>query len=334
MATNDISEILGNTREVLYGDKEDHAGNVTLEYVVQLMTKMDARLSHIEVYVKKIDDLQSSLSSLSTKVCSLEADMKAIRVNSRDLENSVQGLSNLYDSVKEACDKNKTNITQVKTSLKSSNNDTTVVRKELEHLRKEREELKNAITDLQCRSMKNNLIFSGLAENNNENTEEVLRGFICNELGIDFTIEFGNVHRFGKHYDKKPRPIVARFLYYKDLSMVKAKANRLKGKPYGINEQFPADVEQCRKKLYPVAKRLRQAGHRTKMVRDKLFVDGRLYENTSASQTDHRQATPRNSRDTDERDKRPTAKRPRASSTPTSENTRSSGSANTRDSAE
>ena len=78
-----------------------------------------------------------------------------------------------------------------------------MIRKELECLRKEREELRNAITDLQCRSMKNNLIFSGLAENNNENTEQVLSGFICQEPGIDFTIEFGNVHRFGKHYDKK-----------------------------------------------------------------------------------------------------------------------------------
>ena len=37
---------------------------------------------------------------------------------------------------------------------------------------------------------------TGLKADNNENTEEVLRGFICNELGIDFTIEFGNVHRF------------------------------------------------------------------------------------------------------------------------------------------
>ena len=47
------------------------------------------------------------------------------------------------------------------------------IRRDIELLRKEREELRAAVTDLQCRSMKNNLIFSGLAENMYENTERV-----------------------------------------------------------------------------------------------------------------------------------------------------------------
>ena len=46
--------------------------------------------------------------------------------------------------------------------------------------------------------MKNNLIFTGLAENINKNTEHVLRQCLNQERDIDWDVEFGNVHRLGK----------------------------------------------------------------------------------------------------------------------------------------
>jgi hypothetical protein len=79
------------------------------------------------------------------------------------------------------------------------------------------------------------------------------------ELNIDYYIEFGNVHRFGSRQNNnngteiKPRPIVARFLYYNDLAYVLECAKRLRGKPYGINQQFPAEIENRRRSLYPVS---------------------------------------------------------------------------------
>ena len=239
-------------------------------------------------------------------------------------------MSNLYDVVKQSCDKNKNDITHVKSSFTSIVSDNKSIRDEIESLRKDREELKAAITDLQCRSMKYNLIFSGLVENSNENTEGVLRDFVYNELQIDREMEFCNVHRFGRRRNGNPRPTVARFLYSSDLVMVRDRAYRLKGKAYSIHEQFPSSVEDCRKKLYSVAK--------TRMVRDKLFIDGKLYEESYPTQTDPRsyrdvvnvQPTPnRNSlrsahptrhSEPKERNSRPAPKRPRAPSTPTSDN--------------
>lgn len=58
--------------------------------------------------------------------------------------------------------------------------------------------LQNTVLDLQCRSMKNNLIFTNLLEQRTENVEEKLRAFIYEKLGLEHHIEFGNVHRFGK----------------------------------------------------------------------------------------------------------------------------------------
>jgi hypothetical protein len=40
-------------------------------------------------------------------------------------------------------------------------------------------------------------------------------------MKIPERIEFGNIHRFGKMNSERPRPIIARFLYYSDLDKVK-----------------------------------------------------------------------------------------------------------------
>ena len=155
-------------------------------------------------------------------------------------------------------------------------------------MKAQNQHLQDTILDLQCRSMKNNLIFTGLGgDNRDENVEAKLRSFIYKELMIDNVIHFGSVHRFGISVGNRPRPIVARFLYHNDLVHVKSRAHLLKGKPFGISEQFPAAIEDRRKELYPLVKQLKRKGNHVKLVRDRLYVNGQLYkgdditENTS-----------------------------------------------------
>jgi hypothetical protein len=61
-------------------------------------------------------------------------------------------------------------------------------------------------------------------------------------------LEFGNVHQFGKRSNDRPRPIVARFLYHKDLRLVLDRTKWPKNTPFGIHEQFPNAIEERRKK--------------------------------------------------------------------------------------
>ncbi|ESO85267.1 hypothetical protein LOTGIDRAFT_167841 [Lottia gigantea] len=163
------------------------------------------------------------------------------------------------------------------------------------------------MVDLQCRSMKNNLIFNGIHEERDEDTEYKIRDFIYNILRIDQKIEFGNVHRFGKVKAGKQRPIVARFIYYRDLTLVKRNGYRLEGTKYGINEQFPAVIEP-----YPVIRDLKAKGHKTKLVRNKLFVDNELYDSLRHQSHEQPQKQDRPIRPIRawENDKRPPAKRP------------------------
>lgn len=123
----------------------------------------------------------------------------------------------------------------------TQNNDE--IKKEMENMRRDRNDLKGAIEDIQVRSMKNNLVFTGLREERYERTEEKLREFIRCELGIDRHIEFGNVHRFQKHVFGNTRPIVARFLFNNDRQAVKERSYLLRGTRFGISEQFPTTIE-------------------------------------------------------------------------------------------
>lgn len=283
----DSSQVVREAHEALYS----HSGDIDskLDRITLLITNMNVRINDIDVQVKKIDKVQQTLSALSGKVSKLEHELGNVKVknleleksihdltvNTREYEHSAQALGDLFDTIKAQVE---VNTASVNTLRDDSFSDVSLIRKELATLRKEKDEMSSLILDLQCRSMKNNLIFHGLTgESKDEDTERRLRDFLHNELGIDYRMELGNVHRFGKYTPGKARPIVARFIFYKELDHVLKLSWKLKNKPYSITEQFPREVEDRRRQLYPIRKKARADNLRTKMVRDKLFIEGKLY---------------------------------------------------------
>lgn len=96
----------------------------------------------------------------------------------------------------------------------------------LDSTRRDNIQTEERVTDLQFKSMKMNLIFTGLGgETKHETTECKLREFLENELDIKHFVEFSNVHSFGRYQRGRYRPIVARFIYQADLVMVLDRAN-------------------------------------------------------------------------------------------------------------
>ena len=183
-------------------------------------------------------------------------------------------MGEIFASVCDECrKKNKENIQEITNAFSKLETDI----KDVCSCDKKIAELQEQITDLRCRSMKYNLIFSGLRYTPNENTEYVLRCFLRNELNIHENISFCNVHRFGKPGLNGAKPIVAKFIHRIDLDYVLENAYKLKGKPFGINEQFPVEIEEKRRRLYPVMKEAKKKGDKVKLVRDKLFINGEPY---------------------------------------------------------
>jgi hypothetical protein len=82
---------------------------------------------------------------------------------------------------------------------------------------------------------------------------------------------------------------VARFIYYRKLTLILQNAHKLSGTYFGIREQFPAEVEEKRRKLYPVVRDCKQKGLRIKLVRDRFFIENKVYYPSNDLKSPHRQ---------------------------------------------
>ncbi|CAG2251894.1 unnamed protein product [Mytilus edulis] len=279
MSLKETAALLAESRKIVNQSKEDDS-YVLLNMILKIVTTMDNRMQKIEKGVNKIDELKTIITSVVARVGDLEKTVHDVKLKNSELEGSIEGISNVFDEVNNINKEYKAKLQNLSSKFIQLENATKFEIGKLRVENEKIEKLKSNILDLQCRSMKNNLIFSGLAYNKNENCEAKLRNFIYEELQIEHHIEFGNVHRFGKIGRNRAKPIVARFIYRRDLECVLQKAFRLRGKPFSINEQFPAEVEARRKKLYPVMKQAKQDGNQVSLIRDKLFINGEQFEIT------------------------------------------------------
>ena len=115
-------------------------------------------------------------------------------------------------------------------------------------------------------------IFSGIAEIPGENPEAVVRTFLKRDMKIRRSIDFERVHRIGRVERDRIRPIVAKFSSYKDREAVRGAApGALKDTSFGVNKQFPKEINDRRKVLYPHFKAAKRAGHRVSLNVDRLY---------------------------------------------------------------
>ena len=122
---------------------------------------------------------------------------------------------------------------------------------------KKESDLKAQVLDIQCRSMRDNLIFFGIPEEKGEIDEDCVRkilSFIEEQLDMEAAgihIKLHGAHRMGRFNPTKVRPIVAKFA---DRERVRKSAGKLKNTSYGISQQFPKEIMDKRRKLVPIMK--------------------------------------------------------------------------------
>ena len=97
----------------------------------------------------------------------------------------------------------------------------------------------------------------------NSDTETILRNFMRTRLKIPpedvKEIHFDRVHRISTHTrngrNSGPHPIIVKLSTYQDTNFIKSFIKNLpKGSNTGISDDFLKDVDEMRKKLYPVPK--------------------------------------------------------------------------------
>ena len=181
--------------------------------------------------------------------------MKNLKRKLDDYHNSIQSYSSIFDTIISTNTESESGIDYVIDKL---------VTLEIKHAEMETKQFKTEekVVELQWRGMRENLIFKGIHEpklmqGEFKNVELTLKNFLRNEMNIPTDIPFDRVHRMGRY--NFPRPKVAKFERYKDKELVRSAAPKmLVGKPYGVYEQLPAEIENKRKLLYPEAKKARE----------------------------------------------------------------------------
>ena len=161
----------------------------------------------------------------------------------------------------------------------------------LQRVQRELAELQRRHIKLECHSHRGNLKFYGIKEReheSNEDTEDFLRNFLRTDLKIpkedEESIQFDRVHRLSARRvssgtpNSKPRPIIVKLSSFHDKEFIKSFVKNLtKGRNLGISDDFPKEVEEMRKKLYPVLKAAKQEKRTSFFKVERLIIDGSLY---------------------------------------------------------
>ena len=212
-----------------------------LDSIDKKLNSFDARLALVEILHREFQALRESLEFSQQQVTSLAAENETLR-----------------DSVK--------SLTEGMTKLSEDN-----------------KRMKESILDMQSRSMRDNLVFSGLPERAEEDPEATIKVFLQQSLKLPQetvkNITFHRVHRLGgKRPDsRRPRPIVAKFEHFKQKELVKSRGRELRGTDFSVNDQFPKEILERRRQLFPIRKKFIDGGSRAVVTVDKLYVNGQLF---------------------------------------------------------
>ncbi|XP_041379098.1 uncharacterized protein LOC121391585 [Gigantopelta aegis] len=236
----------------------------TPPWVSDLLVKIE----DISKRLVKLDIIENAISAVKNEVRDLGA-----RVT--EVEKSQQFLNSLWEESRTAHEKH---IQAIDTELAR-------FQKTLDGVMKDKDRLTEEIVDLQSRSMRDNLLFFNIKEGENENRYELIEKVCADKLEISDTLLIDRAHMIGKISPGRDRPIVVKFSSFRQKEQVRKSSFKLKNTNFGIGEQFPKAVQEKRKLLMPAFKKAREENRSTAVVRDKLYIDGKLY--TCERQTVH-----------------------------------------------
>ena len=164
--------------------------NIDFDNTTDTTTVLQRRLASLEKDVNGRYGLEDRLAELEGLVADLTSDILETKAENRRMKNEMK----LIQAV--------------------------VIRKD-----KEIEELRAKMIDQKARDMQNNILLHNISEQPNEDCESLFRNFLWSDLQMETgkvsALKIERAHRVGvQRTNKSPRPIVARFLSYKEKEMV------------------------------------------------------------------------------------------------------------------
>jgi DNA repair exonuclease SbcCD ATPase subunit len=226
-------------------------------------------IKSIKLSVSKIDKIEKLVDKINTKVEKLERDITSIDTRVVEVEKGASFINSEFEETKQKIKAADTHIQKLSKQCEQFQN--TIEKLELKNIT-----LESKANDLEARSMRENLLFHGIAETNGENCETLVKSFITDTLNIKEQITLDRAHRIGKPNSNGPRPIVAKFHSYRTRELVRTTAatmaTELRNAEQGVGIQQTKAVLQKRREMCAIVDRERAAGHQFKWAGSRLLV--------------------------------------------------------------
>ena len=283
------------------------SGHSVFDLVQQMSSQINNRLTGIEQNMSKLTMIENNISCVRTEVSSLKSDNVVFRTNLGEMERVCQAMSGFMDDYNKKHSSTETYLKKLEHDYKTLRCDYSTIKQENETLVASVSSMKEKLLEMEARSMRANLLFFGIEESAEnirdrsyrEDTETLLKRFIADEItfpegeNLDpYDIKFERVHRLGRpKFDQngrllRPRPVVAAFSNFKERETVWRASSTIKDRTHSVREQFPAEIEERRKTLYPFLKSAKSMPFSdAKLVRDKLIVNGTTYTHKDVAET-------------------------------------------------
>ena len=161
-----------------------------------------------------------------------------------------------------------------------------LLEREMKATEAENHSLKEQLLTLESYSRRNNLIFEGIKEEGQNTISEVFK-FLCTVLGYTQqecdNLLIANCHRLGKKVQStKPRPLIVRFALDTQRNDVWLKTHLLKKTGFIIREDFPNEVTNRRKFMYPLYIEAKKKDRTVKLNGDKIVFRRKTYSYNEA----------------------------------------------------
>ena len=166
----------------------------------------------------------------------------------------------------------------------------TEIREQFNHLQHKFEDMKienktlrEKLVSQECYSRRDNLLFHGYVETNDESPndcEQLVRGSL-RKIGIENwkNVRISRCHRKGQKKQDINRPMIAKFHWFGDIKEIMSKKAILKDTNTSIfiSQDWPKEVEDKRRILMPFMHRAREENMTARVNVDKLIVQGKVY---------------------------------------------------------
>lgn len=198
--------------------------------------------------------------------------LKDIQTNVTDIKRRLSGVEERLNAI----DNLRHDVTAVNSVIKESHEQLKTIEA------KQMEQANLVVDDLNNRMRRNNLIFKGIPEEPQEkwvDTERIINEFVSSNLGLKAG-EIERAHRVGRPKVDHIRPIVVKFLNFKDKSTILRNASKLKdlqNPRVWIEEDFSARMQLIRKKLRDFARKERKPNEKYTVTYDKLLLGNKCY---------------------------------------------------------